>query len=127
MHAPAGQQVSGDGSQGPERHPGSQADLLLRPLEFLLAEPHILSGWLSINRDSYTMIDGWISWNENPVELLADTYHFLNMDYVPGAPAASMIWDHDNELLQAAVAFYDELNKRLAVEDWIELQTLARR
>lgn len=98
--------------------------LLLRPLELLLAEPHILSGWLSINRDSYTLIEGKISWNENPIGLLADTYHFLNMDYVSGAPAANMIWDHDHDILQQAVNFYDELGNRLESEDWIELQSL---
>ena len=89
-----------------------------------MAEPHILSGWLSINRDSYTLIDDKISWNENPIELLADTYHFLNMDFVHGAPAANMIWHHDNEILQQALDFYNELNNRLDAEDWIELQSL---
>jgi len=98
--------------------------LLLRPLELLLAEPHILSGWLSVNRDCYTIIEGKISWNENPIELLADVYHFLNMDYVHGSPAASMIWGHDNDILAAALDFYNELNNRLAAEDWVELQSL---
>jgi acetyl/propionyl-CoA carboxylase alpha subunit len=98
--------------------------LLLRPLESLLLEPHILSGWLSINRDCYTLIDGKISWNENPIELLADTYHFLNMDYVPGAPASNMIWDHDWDILQDAVNFYNELNNRTEAVDWIEMQSL---
>ncbi|MFK8047945.1 MAG: biotin/lipoyl-containing protein [Halioglobus sp.] len=98
--------------------------LLLRPMELLLEQPHILSGWLSTNRDSYTLIDGKITWNENPIALLADTYHFLNMDYVPGAPAANMIWDHDHEILAQAVDFYDELGNRLDAEDWIELQSL---
>ena len=81
--------------------------LLLRPLHMLLAEPHMLSGWLSTNRDCYTMIDGKICWNENPLELLADTYHFLFMDLVAGdkPPAAAMIWDHDNDILQQALAF----------------------
>lgn len=98
--------------------------LLLRPLQMLLAEPHILSGWLSTNRDSYTLIEGKISWNENPIGLLSDSYHFLNMDYVPGAPAANMIWDHDNDILQQAVNFYDELGNQVDSEDWIELQSL---
>ena len=97
--------------------------LLLRPLQLLLSEPHILSGWLSINRDCYTLIDGKISWNENPLELLADTYHFLNMDDDKDLDdaAASIIWDHDNKILQDAIAFYDELNNRLAAGDWVEL------
>jgi acetyl/propionyl-CoA carboxylase alpha subunit len=97
--------------------------LLLRPLHMLLAEPHVLSGWLSTNRDCYTMIDGKICWNENPLELLADTYHFLFMDLVAGdkPPAAAMIWDHDNDILQQALAFYDELNNRVSAQDWVEL------
>jgi acetyl/propionyl-CoA carboxylase alpha subunit len=97
--------------------------LLLRPLAILLDEPHMLSGWLSANRDCYTLIEGRICWNENPVELLAETYHFLNMDYVPGdkPPAAVMIWDHDNAILQDAMAFYSELGARVVADNWIEL------
>ncbi|MEZ5501958.1 MAG: biotin carboxylase N-terminal domain-containing protein [Halioglobus sp.] len=97
--------------------------LLLRPLARLLDEPHILSGWLSINRDCYTLIEGRICWNENPIELLAETYHFLNMDYMPGdkPPAAVMIWDHDNAILQDALAFYRELDARLDTGDWLEM------
>jgi acetyl/propionyl-CoA carboxylase alpha subunit len=100
--------------------------LLMRPLSMLLDEPHMLSGWLSINRDCYTMIEGKICWNENPLELLADTYHFLYMDYVQSdkPPAAAMIWDHDNEILQDALAFYDQLNNRVNAQDWLELCTL---
>jgi acetyl/propionyl-CoA carboxylase alpha subunit len=100
--------------------------LLLRPLHMLLSEPHMLSGWLSINRDCYTVIEGKICWNENPLQLLADTYHYLNMDYVPGdrPPAAAMIWDHDNRILQEAIDFYDELNNRLNAADWVELCSL---
>ena len=65
----------------------------------------MLSGWLSINRDCYTVIDGKISWNENPLELLADTYHFLNMDDENDLDdaAATIIWDHDNRILQDAI------------------------
>ena len=97
--------------------------LLLRPLSMLLNEPHILAGWLSINRDCYTMVKGKLSWNENPVALLADTYHFLNMDFIPGdkPPAAAMIWDHDNDILQDAMAFYEELSSKLKTDDWLEI------
>ncbi|MFT6957934.1 MAG: acetyl/propionyl-CoA carboxylase alpha subunit [Halieaceae bacterium] len=97
--------------------------LLLRPLEHLLLEPHALSGWLSVNRDCYTVIEGAISWNENPIGILADTYHFINMSYVSGAEASSMIWQHDEEILQDAVAFYDQLNNLVSAQDWEELQS----
>jgi acetyl/propionyl-CoA carboxylase alpha subunit len=118
------EELTGDPARALQQTLEQKQTLLLRPLESLLAEPHILSGWLSINRDSYTLIDDKISWNENPIELLADTYHFLNMDFVHGAPAANMIWHHDNEILQQALDFYNELNNRLDAEDWIELQSL---
>lgn len=32
-----------------------------------------------------------------------------------------MIWDHDNDILQHALAFYDELNNRISAGDWVEL------
>ena len=64
-----------------------------------------------------------MSWNENPIELLADTYHFLNMDYSPEAPAATVIWDHDHQVLQEALDFYAELSQQLDAEDWIALQS----
>lgn len=97
--------------------------LLLRPLQTLLREPHVLSGWLSINRDCYTVIEGKICWNENPIELLADTYHFLNMDDEndEADAAATIIWDHDDRILQEAIAFYNELNNRVEAGDWVEL------
>ena len=97
--------------------------LMLRPLEKLLNNPHMLSGWLSIHRDCYTLIDGKVCWNENPLVLLDETYHFLNMDYISEhqAPAAGMIWDHDHAILQDALAFYDELNTRVEAGDWVEL------
>jgi len=98
--------------------------LLLRPLEELLEQPHLLSGWLSVHRDCYTLIDGRVSWNENPISLLSDLYHFLNMDYVADAAASGMIWEHDNDVLQAAQDFYNSLCDALPVDDWLSVQSL---
>ncbi|MDG1772043.1 MAG: biotin carboxylase N-terminal domain-containing protein [Oceanicoccus sp.] len=98
-----------------------KAGLLLRPLDMLFAEPHILSGWLSLNHKNYSVDGETISWLKNPMELVADLYHYLNMDYVAGKPAANMIWDHDNDLLQQAVAFYATLNERLGIDNFIDL------
>jgi acetyl/propionyl-CoA carboxylase alpha subunit len=97
--------------------------LLLRPLELLLEQPHMLSGWLSINRDCYTLIDGRISWNENPLQLLDETYHFLNMDYSEEAPAATVIWEHDHRILQDALSFYASLHTAVGEDDWLALTT----
>ncbi|TCO78273.1 biotin/lipoyl-containing protein [Chromatocurvus halotolerans] len=98
--------------------------LLLRPLEVMFSQPHVFSGWLSINRDSYTLIEGRVSWNTNPIALLAELYHYLNMDAGVNAPAARVIWDHDDQILRAAGSFYDTLHERSGVDDWLALQTL---
>jgi biotin carboxyl carrier protein len=95
--------------------------LLLRPLEVFFKEPHLLSGWLSINRNHMILNGNKVTWLKNPIELLADTYHFLNMDYVATEPAAYMIWSNDNKLLQGAVDFYRELNTRLGITEFREL------
>ena len=90
--------------------------LLKRPVQRLLDQPHLLSGWLSAHRERYTLSEGRIRWRDNPLRLLADLYHFLNMEFVRGAPASSMIWAHDNEVLQAALAFYAQLSVELNAE-----------
>lgn len=100
-----------------------KAGLLLRPLEALFSEPHALSGWLSLNRQNFTVAGDTITWSKNPVEIVADLYHYLNMDYVEGKPAANMIWDHDNALLQQAVSFYDALKERLNIADFADINT----
>jgi len=96
--------------------------LLRRPIEQLLNNPHQLSGWLSRYADNCSIQDGKIVWTSNPLELVADTYHFLNMDYQAGKAAAEMIWDHDHKLLQAGLDFYAALSQKLGKTDWLELQ-----
>ncbi|NIB41257.1 biotin carboxylase [Pseudomaricurvus alkylphenolicus] len=96
--------------------------LLTRPLEMLLAEPHVLAGWLSINQANFSVEGGKVSWNANLVRVLAETYHFLNMDYCESKPAANMIWDHDNEILSQAVAFYDALEAKLGTSDYAAVE-----
>lgn len=95
--------------------------LLLRPIEELFAQPHMLAGWLSLNRGQFSIENGRVAWNVNPIDVLAELYHFLHMDYEPGKPAAYMIWDHDNELLQRALAFYRALEQRLGTTSFAEL------
>ena len=100
--------------------------LLKRPLDVLLRDPHLLSGWLSRYAGSCTVEQGRVCWKSNPMQLLADTYHFLSMDAQPGKPAAEMIWDHDSKLLQSSLDFYQTLCERLGLNGdsvhWTELE-----
>jgi acetyl/propionyl-CoA carboxylase alpha subunit len=103
---------------------GLKTTLLLRPLEILLAEPHILSGWLSLNKANFLVQNGSVDWLENPVKVLADTYHYLNMDYDEADSALFQIWSHDKDLLSDALSFYAELETRLDCCDWVDLRQI---
>ena len=90
--------------------------LLTRPMEFLLADPHLLSGWLSINRKNFKFENGKLIWLRNPLVILEETYEYLNMTWRKAAPAAEVIWTHDRDLLQNALAFYAELRDKFGLE-----------
>lgn len=99
--------------------------LLLRPVTRLFAEPHVLAGWLSAHRQAFNCdAQGAITWLSNPIDLLDDLYHYLNMEHHPKRRPQSIIWDHDNVILSNAVNFYAELNDKLGVNDFSELDTL---
>jgi acetyl/propionyl-CoA carboxylase alpha subunit len=86
--------------------------LLERPIRRLFDEPHFLSAWLSQHRLDFVVRDGRVEWQRNPVEVLAETYRLVNMDSAHGA-AAHQIWDHDQALLETALAFYEKLGARV--------------
>lgn len=98
--------------------------LLLRPIELLLEEPHMFAGWLSLNKANMSFADGKVVWNVNPIKVLDETYHFLNMDYRDDLPAAYCIWKHDNEILQKALSFYASLEEKVGETDWSKLSKL---
>ncbi len=93
-----------------------KATLLTRPMERLLEDPHLFSGWLSRNRKEFEIRDGKLTWLRNPLGVLNDTYAYLNMTFDPKAPAAEVIWHHDSELLQKSIRFYRELRKTFGLE-----------
>jgi biotin carboxyl carrier protein len=83
-----------------------KATLLSRVMERLIEDPHLLSGWLALNRRQYRIEDGKVLWLRNPLGVLNDTYEYLNMQWDPTKPAAEVIWKHDDELLKTAIRFY---------------------
>src|SRR5262245_51199378 len=86
--------------------------LLERPIRLLFDEPHFLSAWLSQHRLDFVVRDDRVEWQRNPVEVLAETYRLLDM-YSPHVGASHRIWDHDRELLDRALAFYQSLAARI--------------
>lgn len=97
--------------------------LITRPMERLLNDPHLLSGWLSMNTKNFRLVDGKVLWLRNPLGVLHETYDFLHMSRRPHKPAADIIWDHDNELLQESLEFYRSLREHfgLARDEYFKL------
>lgn len=97
--------------------------LILRPMMKLLQCPHTLSGWLSANQDSFEIEGNRVRFTENPVELLIDCYHFLDLDSEGTAAAAEKIWSHDAALMETAEAFYMDAARVLNADSWGSLET----
>ncbi len=100
--------------------------LVTRPIEKLLEEAHLLSGWLSENRNNFRIDNGKVVWLRNPLIVLDETYSYLNMSWQPAVPAADIIWGHDNKLLQEALRFYNDLTGKLGLgtEEYFRLNEL---
>ena len=100
--------------------------LLTRPMEKLLTDPHLLSGWLSLNRKKFSIKDGKVTWLCNPLVILEETYEYLNMTWRKEAPAAEVIWTHDRDLLNSAVSFYAELRDHFSLgkEEFVKLNDI---
>ena len=103
--------------------------LVTRPIEKFIEDPHLLSGWLSINRKNFKIEKGSVVWLKNPMIILDETYKYLNMHYRRHVPAAEVIWSHDNEVLQRALSFYTTLNEKfnLGADDHAKLDVILQK
>ncbi|MCC6849843.1 MAG: biotin carboxylase [Deltaproteobacteria bacterium] len=99
--------------------------LLERPMQRLVEEPHFLSAWLSRHHRDFAIVDGRVVWQRNPVRILAETYRLLHLD-TPTAAAAHRIWDHDRDLLETALGFYDKVKARAGGLPWPEIDAVLR-
>ena len=100
----------------------AQETLLLRPLARLFGDAHALAGFLGLHDGRLWKREGGdVVFSENPIVFLKALYHYLNMEPTPGKPACDMIWDHDAELLEAALDFYASAAEALGVRDWNQL------
>ncbi|MCA9625024.1 MAG: biotin carboxylase, partial [Myxococcales bacterium] len=92
--------------------------LLQRPLQALLGHAHVFAGWLARFRHRFAIDGGRFRWLDNPLEVLWDTYNYLNMEDWPGAPPAYVIWAHDEAMLRRGLDFYRALGDRLGGADY---------
>lgn len=91
--------------------------LVTRPLELMLANPHLLMGWLIGNRDrAFVWQNNRVVWKRNPLRALADLYRYLNLEERPSAAPAQQIWEHDRDLLERGLQFYADLDSAIGVD-----------
>ncbi len=99
--------------------------LLMRPLARLLAQPHVLAGFLGrYDGELWELVDGRAHFVANPVHFLERLYDFLDLEDTPEKPPSEKIWDQDREILQAALDFYAEVKTRSSAADWPALRAL---
>ncbi len=105
---------------------GMKETLLLRPLERLFANPHVLGGFIGRHEGDLwrTDADGSVHFTANPVRFLDELHRYLHMEDERGKAPSEKIWGHDDAILQAGLTFYEEVSKRAGRSDWSEIQAL---
>ncbi len=100
--------------------------LLGRPLGRVLRQPHLLSAWLSSNKNSFEVNNRRVTWLRNPLLVLADTYYLLHMDAGVILPAAHRIWEQDQAVLRDGAAFYSAVQERTGDLTWPDVDELLK-
>jgi len=96
--------------------------LILRPLELLLADAHLLAGFFGRYEGTlFRSSKGRSEFVQNPFETVKALYHYLDLAAKDGKPACDRIWDHDQEIVDAADSFYDALKAASGLSDWASL------
>ena len=140
VKASARERVTGEGESagamdsvgaGYDRAMDLKSTLILRPMQRLFANPHLLAGWIAASAGHFETDDAGIAsggaprWRISPMDALDALYRYLAMDSADG-PAAEAIWDHDRELLDRARAHYARLRAGLGATDFADLNRLLR-
>lgn len=99
--------------------------LLQRPIERLLADPHIFGGFLGrYDGDFWEVADGELRFVANPVRVLDAIYLFVSLEARDDRPPSEQIWSHDLAILSDALAFYAEVELRTGAASYAELEEL---
>jgi acetyl/propionyl-CoA carboxylase alpha subunit len=99
--------------------------LLLRPLRQLLADGHLLAGFLGRYEGTLWSRDGErVRFLANPIDVLDALHHYLDLDPAPGKPPCDQIWDHDLEILSRGQAFYGEVTRRTGARTYEQIEKL---
>ena len=100
--------------------------LVERPIDVLMKSPHLMSAWLSAQRDSFKIEKRRVTWLTNPLQVLSDTYWLLHMNSSDTAAAARRIWADDQEIIDEGHAFYAAISEKAGEMPWQKLDSTLR-
>jgi acetyl/propionyl-CoA carboxylase alpha subunit len=96
--------------------------LLLRPMERMLDNAHLLAGFVGRYQGKLFARDGdRYRFLGNPVDALVALYHYLNLEPRAGRAPSDMIWDHDQKILDEARSFYADVAQALGTDDYAKI------
>ena len=99
--------------------------LLVRPIERLLGFPHSLGGFLGrYDGTLWRVADDKVEFLANPVDFLQKLHHYLDMEAGSGRPPSWQTWEHDQEMLDAALSFYARVGEATGARSLAELVAL---
>jgi len=99
--------------------------LVLRPLEKIFSNPHLLGGFIGhYDGKLWDRTGAKVVFLENPVLILEKLYYYLNLENTDSKPPSEKIWDHDESLLNESKDFYAEIRTRTGIVSWKELSAL---
>jgi acetyl/propionyl-CoA carboxylase alpha subunit len=93
--------------------------LLVRPLERLLENAHLVGGFFGRHEGRLFQREGErFVFIGDPLDTLRALYSYLALDSRNGKTAAERIWDHDQAILDAAEGLYTAVGKALETADF---------
>ncbi len=99
--------------------------LLLRPLQRLFDDPHALAGFIGrFAGELWETTAKGPRFLENPMRFLHELYHYLNIENAPDKPPCDIIWEHDEEIMENALAFYGRIAELSGAANWNDVQQL---
>jgi acetyl/propionyl-CoA carboxylase alpha subunit len=99
--------------------------LLLRPMERLLDNAHLLAGFVGRYQGRLFARDGErYRFLGNPIDALVALHHYLNLEPRAGRAPIDMIWDHDQRILDEARGFYTDVAKALGTDDFATIDEI---
>ncbi|HYC57608.1 MAG TPA: biotin carboxylase N-terminal domain-containing protein [Candidatus Binatia bacterium] len=101
--------------------------LLIRPMERLLDNAHLLGGFVGRYTGKLFARDGeTYRFLANPIATLDALYDYLHLEESTARPPSDKIWDHDSAILEQAREFYAAVEGALGTSDYAAIDEALR-